>query len=276
MNLFYSLFGDKWLNLTYTNKSNLVQKDFEFAWYSVSDGTIKTQPDLSDRTHFFWMSATEFEDSYKQYPEIKNKFHSSGLGTTYDFIKEKINKENFEPFYSRKDWLEKYCSRKLRELIMNIKLQSDLEQEFDPYAQIFDEALNNLRKEGRYRIFANLERRVGQAPYAYYRHTTTDKNGNHLDSINKVTVWCSNDYLGMSHHPVVLNAMKECIENNGGGAGGTRNISGNHNFIVELERELASIHNKEAALVFSSGYVANQTALQTLGAVIKKLCDFFR
>ena len=128
------------------------------------------------------------------------------------------------------------------------------------YDTIFDTALSTLKQEGRYRVFANLERRVGEAPYAFYRN-----NG----AIEKVTVWCSNDYLGMSHHPAVLHAMKDCLEYNGAGAGGTRNISGNHHTIVELEAELASLHHKEAGLVFSSGYVANETALSALGNILK-------
>jgi 5-aminolevulinate synthase len=128
------------------------------------------------------------------------------------------------------------------------------------YDTIFDTALSTLKQEGRYRVFANLERRVGEAPYAFYRN-----NG----AIEKVTVWCSNDYLGMSHHPAVLHAMKDCLEYNGAGAGGTRNISGNHHTIVELEAELASLHKKDAGLVFSSGYVANETALSALGNILK-------
>jgi 5-aminolevulinate synthase len=151
-----------------------------------------------------------------------------------------------------------------------VKIQM-YEEPFDMYEQIFDSALQNLQTEGRYRVFADLERRVGEAPYAFYRHHSKDSFGSNspVDQIKKVTVWCSNDYLGMSHHPVVLNAMKASLDFHGGGAGGTRNISGNHHSIVELERELASLHNKESGLVFSSGYVANQTALQTLGTVLK-------
>jgi 5-aminolevulinate synthase len=128
------------------------------------------------------------------------------------------------------------------------------------YDLLFDDALSSLKKEGRYRVFANLERRVGEAPFAFYRNE---------GDIKKVTVWCSNDYLGMSHHPAVLHAMRECLEYNGAGAGGTRNISGNHHTLVQLEAELASLHKKDAALVFSSGYVANETALSALGNILK-------
>ena len=133
------------------------------------------------------------------------------------------------------------------------------------YDSLFDTAISALKKEGRYRVFADVERRVGEAPYAFFR-----SNG----EIKKVTVWCSNDYLGMSHHPVVINAMRDELERHGAGAGGTRNISGNHHTIIELEASLAHLHQKEAALVFSSGYVANQTALSALGNVLPGVIIF--
>ncbi len=126
------------------------------------------------------------------------------------------------------------------------------------YETLFKGAIDSLKKEGRYRVFADLERRVGESPHAYFRGPNGTK---------KVTVWCSNDYLGMSHNPVVVDAMKQELDDHGAGAGGTRNISGNHHTIVELEAELAALHQKDSALVFSSGYVANQTALCTLGSV---------
>lgn len=127
------------------------------------------------------------------------------------------------------------------------------------YNTFFKDALAGLKAEGRYRVFANLERIVGKFPKALYY----PDNG---ETPREITVWCSNDYLGMGQHPKVLEAMQSAIVGQGGGAGGTRNISGSNHLHVALERELADLHGKDTALLMTSGYVANWTTLSTLGS----------
>ncbi|MFV1876655.1 5-aminolevulinate synthase [Nioella sp.] len=124
------------------------------------------------------------------------------------------------------------------------------------YDAALDAALNRLHEEGRYRTFIDIERRRGQFPHAVWKKP----DGTEQD----ITVWCGNDYLGMGQHPVVLEAMHKALEDTGAGSGGTRNISGTTVYHKELEAELSDLHQKEAALLFTSAYIANDATLSTL------------
>jgi 5-aminolevulinate synthase len=128
------------------------------------------------------------------------------------------------------------------------------------YDSIFQAAIDRLHGEGRYRVFIDILRTKGSYPNAHCFH---GHNGP-----KPITVWCSNDYLGMGQHPAVVEAMEEALHSVGAGSGGTRNIGGNTHYHVELEAELASLHGKEGALLFTSGYVSNEAALSTLGKLL--------
>nr|WP_272906831.1 5-aminolevulinate synthase [Hyphobacterium sp. SN044] len=134
------------------------------------------------------------------------------------------------------------------------------------YKAAFTSAVARVRAEGRYRVFANLLRRKGEFPRARWRTPDGDTRD--------VTVWCSNDYLGMGQSACVTESMKKAIDEVGAGAGGTRNISGTTNYHVELERSLADLHGKEAALLFTSGYISNEATIATLGKILPNLIIF--
>ena len=133
------------------------------------------------------------------------------------------------------------------------------------YKKFFSDSINSLKKSGEYRIFRNIERIAGSFPNAKFNDLIKKEN---------IVVWCSNDYLGMGQHPFVIEAIERGMREVGAGSGGTRNISGTNSYHILLEEEISNIHNKDAALLFTSGYIANQSALSVLGTKLEN-CIFF-
>jgi len=134
------------------------------------------------------------------------------------------------------------------------------------YRGIFEDAVDSLRSEKRYRVFADIERVAGKFPRAIYRDDA--------DNQREITIWCSNDYLGMGQHPKVIGAMQDAAGRLGVGSGGTRNISGTNRPLVELERSLADLHRKEGALVFTSGFVSNEASIATIARLLPECVIF--
>ena len=130
------------------------------------------------------------------------------------------------------------------------------------YESIFQASIERLKTERRYRVFADLERDAARFPYALWRPE------GQADQPREVVIWCSNDYLAMGGHPSVVGAVTRAAERHGAGAGGTRNISGTHHPIVELEQELADLHGKEAALAFTWGWISNLAGISTIAGLL--------
>tara|TARA_B100000749_G_scaffold81043_1_gene61375 strand:- start:482 stop:1693 length:1212 start_codon:yes stop_codon:yes gene_type:complete len=133
------------------------------------------------------------------------------------------------------------------------------------YKKFFSNSINSLKKSGEYRIFRNIERIAGSFPNAKFNDLIKKKN---------IVVWCSNDYLGMGQHPFILEAIERSMKEFGAGSGGTRNISGTSHAHIVLENEISEVHEKESSLIFTSGYVANDSSLSILGSKLKN-CAFF-
>src|SRR4029453_13224669 len=127
------------------------------------------------------------------------------------------------------------------------------------YTQLFQSALSALHQERRYRVFADLERIAGRFPHAVWHSP---------EGPRQVVIWCSNDYLGVGQHPKGMGPMGETAPRLGAGAGGTRNIAGTNHPLIELERELAELHHKDGALVFTSGYISNETGISTIARLM--------
>lgn len=190
-------------------------------------------------------------------------------------ITPKLISENTEkcPFMKSMNFVQKdekpsieTISEKLMDPLNFIDLQSMKPKQLSGLEQHFHDAIQRLKDEGRYRVFTKVLRHAGDFPHATEYMTGEEK---------KVTMWCSNDYLGMGQNPSVLKAMSSALKQYGAGSGGTRNIGGNTYLHVKLERELADLHDKEAALVCTSGYVANEAGLSTLPSLFPQGCIYF-
>lgn len=219
-------------------------------------------------------AAYSLPEAMKQCPYVKELY--SGFETKSETGAEEISKKslkslfvdpsNAEPklFKMEKERQLCHCAvEDAADATKNCKkpecLTSEPEKPLNMYDEKFDTSIKQLKDEGRYRKFINIERHKGMFPNATRRENKEK---------SKVVVWCSNDYLGMGQNPKVLSAMHDAIDKSGAGSGGTRNIGGNTKYIEKLEQEVAALHGKERGLVCSSCYVANETALSTLPNIL--------
>jgi len=193
-------------------------------------------------------------EDQKDTENLESSHSSLGVTSTSSAEPKLFKMEKTETSCTRKDL---YATEEESQCPMDASQKS--EKESTQYDKKFDASINQLKDEGRYRKFINVERHKGSFPRAT-RREQKDKS--------EVVVWCSNDYLGMGQNPKVLTAMHDALDNSGAGAGGTRNIGGNTKYIEELEEEVAQLHGKEKGLVFSSCYVANETTLTTLPQIL--------